>query len=197
MRRDTPPNKALQPRLSVASRSLALAAERRYVERTEHMRNRTRTEVCLWAILALTVAVHLLGFIPFVQLRLSRVWPLIFLPMGAFLRAFASVFGLSRKEYENRFDAMPRSAHLACWATFVYALLLFSVGEHFYRGSPGMTPSGFVLTDHGQVVASISELQYWEASRLEVAFIFGFLVMFAYLAVAMYTYMRKPLPAHD
>jgi hypothetical protein len=161
------------------------------------MRNGTRTEVCLWGILVLTVAVHLLGFIPLMQLRLNTVWPLVFLPMAAFLRAFASLFGLSRKDYENRFDAMPRSARLACWATFVYAFVVFSVGEHFYRGSPGITPSGFVLTDHGHVVASISEFQYWEASRLEVAFIFGFLVTFAYWAAAMYTYMRKPPPAQD
>jgi hypothetical protein len=94
--------------------------------------------------------------------------------------------------------AAPGWAQLGVFVTFAYALLRFGIFSSQYEGSPKATQTGFVLTDHGQTLRTLSAAEYWDAARAQVAFMFGFLMAFGYWAAVFYTYASKSnLPAES
>jgi hypothetical protein len=139
-------------------------------------------EIFIWSALAITVGVHLLSFVPFIHLSLELVWPLVFVPMAAFAITFGNRLRASLREVRPRFDRLPRGLRIGSWVTFGYSALTALVGLNT-TGTPKVKASAFLLTEHGRVLRSLTENEYWKLARAEMAFFFGFLIVFAFAAI--------------
>ena len=139
-------------------------------------------EVFIWGALTITVCVHLLSFLPFFHLRLTSVWPLTLVPIAALMSTFGIVFQLLRREYPARFERLPRGIRVGSWVSFTYSFMALLVGLHT-TGTPEVRASAFVLTEHGRVVRTLTEAEYWKLARGEVALLFGLLIAFVFGAI--------------
>ena len=153
----------------------------------------TQTEAACWAVVVVVAGVHLSSYLPFSHIELRTVVPLLFLPMATFTLMCAHVIPLGREHLDAALTAAPRWVKPGFYLTFAYALLTFWINAENYHGTPKIVDSAFVLTDHGRVVHTITEAEYWRLARAEVRFAFGFVLTFAYWAAAGYTFARKPI----
>ena len=153
----------------------------------------TRTEAACWGVVAITATVHVVSFLPFIRVELSTLVPLLFLPMATFSLMCARLIPLGRENFAASLASAPRWVEPGYYVTFAYSAVTFMVNVESYRGSPKVVDSAFVLMDHGRLVRTITETEYWRIARAEVALAFGFVLTFAYWAAAGYTFARKPI----
>ncbi|HKY35401.1 MAG TPA: hypothetical protein VJN18_05640 [Polyangiaceae bacterium] len=152
-------------------------------------------ELGVWAVFVIVVAIHLLSFLPFIDLRLGdALVPVIFLPIITFVLAMMRTFQASWSLYVL-IDSGPRWLGRGFYLSGAYSLVTFVIGAENYHGQPTVTPSGFALMEDGRVLRTISESEYWQAARADVASLFGFLVLFAYWGAAGYTLASRRIAA--
>lgn len=153
----------------------------------------TRTEAACWGVVITTAAIHLVSFLPFVHVELTTVLPLLFLPIATFSLMVTRLVQFGRGHLNASLAAAPRWVKPGYYLTLAYSMLMFTINIENYRGMPKVVGSTFVLTDHGRLVRTISEAEYWRLARADVTFAFGFVLTFAYWAAAGYTFARKPI----
>jgi hypothetical protein len=128
--------------------------------------------------LAVTLGIHVLGFVPGLHLRVEFVWPFALLPLVALITIVASLFRMPRREYRARLRRLPLWTR---WGVPIAGLYSIAMGmnQMTASGRPKSLATGFVLMQHGRIVRSLTETEYWQLARAEVAFIFGWLLYFA------------------
>lgn len=154
------------------------------------------TDYFLRGTLALTLAIHALGFVPGLRLSLDLVWPFALLPLAALVITLGTFFKLPRREYKARLKQLPWWVR---WGGPLFGLYSIGMGlnQMTSQGRPKALASGFVLAQHGQVIRTLSDSEYWQLARAEVTFIFGSLLWFACDALIDRTVAKMSSTAYE
>jgi len=143
----------------------------------------------------LSLAVHALTY---AGIDVSRGFPLVWaLHLGAILAFGAMMLGGRRNRRAAGFvlPDWPAWAYLLVAAAFFYAFVnfvrFFSLSQ---GGTPEVTAGGYVLSDHGRVIQTLTEAEYW---RQKAYILRGFSGhwMFFFLLPGLHFAFRQP--QHD